>query len=147
MSIEVFVPGIPRPQGSKRHVGNGRMLESSRHLAPWRQTITATLRANVRSVTPIFPAGIPVDVGLVFTVPAPKSLPSWPVWPAKRPDLDKLIRAVCDGISDAGVWHDDSQAVHISAAKTYPQHELTAHVLADAAPGVLITLTEYFGQW
>jgi len=27
----LFVPGAPAPQGSKRHVGNGVMVEASKH--------------------------------------------------------------------------------------------------------------------
>src|SRR5690606_16868121 len=37
--LELFVPGRPAPQGSKRHVGNGVMLESSKAVAAWRTTI------------------------------------------------------------------------------------------------------------
>jgi len=33
------VPGIPAPQGSKRHVGGGRMVESSRSLPEWRASV------------------------------------------------------------------------------------------------------------
>lgn len=32
MKLEFFVPGVPRPQGSKRHLGNGVMVESCKHV-------------------------------------------------------------------------------------------------------------------
>ena len=38
--IEFWVEGIPRPQGSKRHVGNGRMVEASKHTAGWRKAVS-----------------------------------------------------------------------------------------------------------
>ena len=38
---EIFIPviGIPAPQGSKRHVGNGIMIENSKRVKPWRQDV------------------------------------------------------------------------------------------------------------
>jgi Holliday junction resolvase RusA-like endonuclease len=47
-----------------------------------------------------------------------------------RPDLDKLLRSTLDGLTDAGVWRDDSQVVSISAAKVYAKNGDT--------PGVII---------
>ena len=37
--VEIRVYGIPRPQGSKRHVGRGIMVESSRHVGQWRNDV------------------------------------------------------------------------------------------------------------
>lgn len=34
-------------------------------------------------------------------------------------DLDKLVRAVCDALTDAGVWVDDTQLVDLRARKFY----------------------------
>ena len=38
---EIFIPviGIPAPQGSKRHVGHGIMIENSKRVKPWRQDV------------------------------------------------------------------------------------------------------------
>jgi len=35
-AVEFFVAGAAAPQGSKRHVGGGRVIESSKAFAPWR---------------------------------------------------------------------------------------------------------------
>jgi Holliday junction resolvase RusA-like endonuclease len=49
-------------------------------------------------------------------VPKPKS----PVWHCKKPDLDNLIKAVTDAITDTQrIWLDDSQVCFISATKSY----------------------------
>ena len=59
----------------------------------------------------------PVSVKLEFVMRRPKSAPKRTTPPAtKKPDLDKLTRAVFDAITSAGVWDDDSQVVdaHIS---------------------------------
>ena len=42
MKVTFFAEGTSRPQGSKRALGNGRMIEASRHLKPWRQTVRFT---------------------------------------------------------------------------------------------------------
>jgi crossover junction endodeoxyribonuclease RusA len=36
-----------------------------------------------------------------------------------KPDLDKLVRALLDAGTDAGVWHDDAQVVRLTASKRY----------------------------
>jgi Holliday junction resolvase RusA-like endonuclease len=41
------------------------------------------------------------------------------VWPAVRPDSDKLLRAVLDGLTEAGVWRDDGQVVQGTFIKRY----------------------------
>ena len=35
------VLGLPAPQGSKTHIGNGRMVESSKRVKPWRRQVAA----------------------------------------------------------------------------------------------------------
>ena len=37
--IEFFVEGIPASQGSKRHVGRGILIESSKRVKPWRSDV------------------------------------------------------------------------------------------------------------
>ena len=37
--LQFYVVGDPAPQGSKKHVGNGRFIESSKKLAPWRAAV------------------------------------------------------------------------------------------------------------
>jgi Holliday junction resolvase RusA-like endonuclease len=39
--------------------------------------------------------------------------------PTVKPDLDKLVRAVLDGITDARAWNDDSQVIAVWATKSY----------------------------
>jgi hypothetical protein len=37
--LRVDVYGLPAPQGSKRHVGGGRMIEASKKVGPWREAV------------------------------------------------------------------------------------------------------------
>ncbi|MFD5245039.1 RusA family crossover junction endodeoxyribonuclease [Amycolatopsis sp. NPDC058340] len=61
----------------------------------------------------------PVDIRLDFVLPRPKSTPKTRPTPAatKKPDLDKLIRAVFDAITESGMWTDDSAVVVVTATK------------------------------
>ena len=60
----------------------------------------------------------PIILSLAFYLDRPKSLPKKVVHHAKRPDLDKLIRAATDALNGV-VWKDDAQVVSIFATKNY----------------------------
>jgi crossover junction endodeoxyribonuclease RusA len=122
--VRIEVAGIPAPQGSKRHVGGGRMVEQSRAVGPWREAV----RANTEEVVAAYPdtdegTGYafvgPVTVVIKFRLPRPKSAPASVTMPAKRPDLDKLCRAVLDGLTDGGAFADDGQVVSLVAYKRF----------------------------
>lgn len=133
MTLSFFVPGKPVPQGSKRHVGKGVMVESAKDLKPWRESIrwAAMQAGRFGSVGEIRHSDGPISVRLHFTMPRPLSAPKRSTPPAvKRPDLDKLIRAVLDALSSAGTWRDDSQVVEVYASKRIAE--------IDEAPGVQI---------
>lgn len=125
-----FVPGIPRPQGSKRYLGHGKMVEAgSKHLAPWRADVRAAAEQALGDDGPGALWDQPVKVQLIFWLPRPKAhfgsgrnankvKPSAPRWPAGRPDLDKLARAVLDAITGV-VIADDSTVVDLCLRKRY----------------------------
>lgn len=113
-SVTFTVYGLPAPQGSKRHVGGGRMIESSAAVKPWREAVKhAALADGV-----LFFEG-PVAVNIEFSLPKPKSAPKRHSHPTKRPDLDKLVRSTLDALTEAGAWRDDSQVVCLTASKLY----------------------------
>lgn len=110
----MFVPGVAAPQGSKRHVGRGIMVESSAKLKPWRESVRWSILEVWRG-TPLVGA---VTVDLEFIMPRPASTPKRATPSAvKRPDIDKLCRAMLDAIGSAGVWGDDSQVTTLRAGK------------------------------
>lgn len=127
MSVISFtVPGKPAPQGSKRHVGRGILIESSREVGPWRERIAlAAHNAMYVAGQPLL--GGAVDVRLEFVMPRPKSTPRDTPAAIKRPDVDKLARAVLDAITSV-VIADDSQVVGLRATKRL--------ALPDENPGV-----------
>ena len=132
LALIVRVYGIPAPQGSKRHVGGGRMIESSKKVGPWREAVkAAVLTATNRKPTAV---DGPVQVDVTFFLPRPKShygtgrnagrvRDSAPAEPTTKPDLDKLIRSTLDALTDVGAIRDDAQVVRIKAAKGYSRPE------------------------
>lgn len=125
--LVVEVVGLPAPQGSKRHVGRGVMVESSKRVKPWREDVK---QAALDVLVEPFGRGVPVRVEVVFYLPRPAGhygsgrnadhvRLSAPTFPAGRPDVDKLLRSTLDALGTAGVWHDDSQVVEVLASKVY----------------------------
>lgn len=134
---EFFVDGNPAPQGSKRHVGHGRMIESSKRVEPWRKRIAAKIAAER-----LQRLDGPVSCRLTFYMPRPKChyrtgryarllKPLAPTYSRARPDVDKLARAVLDALTMSGVVGDDSQIAILLAVKKY----------AAMTPGVFIELS------
>jgi crossover junction endodeoxyribonuclease RusA len=130
--LEVTVDGIPVPQGSFRHVGNGRIISANPKLNSWRQTIAE----QISQKTAVRLIDESCTVQLVFTLPRPKSVPkSRRATPTTKPDLDKLVRAVLDAISlprYTQILTDDSLVTDLHAAKRYADH---------TPPGVRIFIT------
>ena len=133
-ALSVWVAGRPAPQGSKRHVGRGVMIESSKAVKPWREDIRQAWLAHQGDWGPGF-VGEAVVVKLVFVMPRPTATPKSRTPAAvKRPDLDKLIRAVFDAIGSAGVWADDSQVVTVHAHKRLAELGETTGVMIHIEP-------------
>ncbi len=117
--IRFNVYGSPAPQGSKRHVGNGVMIEMSKKLKPWREAVRYEAVEARGDAAPI---AEPVTVVMVFTFPRPKShfrvgknshllRDGAPMYPGGIPDLSKLARSTEDAIVQAGLLKDDALIV------------------------------------
>ncbi len=141
-SWAVKVYGDPAPQGSTRCIGsNGRhqLIADTKRTKPWRALVK---RAGEALDLP-GPLSGPVAVEVTFTVLLPSSVkPTSRFWPWKRSsgiggDIDKLARALLDGLQDAGVFADDAQVCDLHAVKAYP-HSPAPDVLDQ--PGALIRI-------
>ena len=136
-SISWTTIGEAAPQGSKRHVGRGIMIEASKKLPVWREQLINDIIAAADGV--VFDSG--VQVTLIFKFPRLKShfnskgklKPKSPVFKTTKPDLDKLCRAVLDAITLAGVIRDGSLCFSLEAQKMYCQ--------VGESPGVSGTIT------
>lgn len=136
--FEFFVPGRVAPQGSKRYVGGnkasgGRFIEASKYLPAWRKAVT-TVATEYMAEWDQKPLTGPVELTVWFYLERPKSISRTKrFFPIVPPDVDKLVRAICDSMSDGGVWDDDAQVIALSAHKLYDDfHEAGAHIMVQA---------------
>lgn len=118
--VAFIVRGTPAPQGSKRAfvVGNrARIVEDSKKSAPWRDSVSAAAADAMGGALPI---DAPVEVIVTFLFVRPASVkPAKRPFPSVKPDVDKLARAVLDGLTAGGVFSDDSRVIDLHAKKRY----------------------------
>jgi crossover junction endodeoxyribonuclease RusA len=138
-TIEFFVAGEPVPQGSTKSFYIKKLdrvvtTHTNKNTEAWRQRIAT----EAQHVDQFRDASFYTDdkmcgykIILDFYMSRPKSTPKRVHLDTKRPDLDKLVRAVLDGITGVLIA-DDSQVVGISANKSYCPE--------DVPPGLKIIL-------
>ena len=131
--MHIKVHGTPAGQGSKTRGAHGQMRESSRALPAWREAIRAETQREIEKYhggKVAFTCAVEVQVELLLQRPLShwqlrsgqftgELKPSAPAYPTGKPDGDKLLRAVMDGITAGGALADDSLAVVESVAKDY----------------------------
>ena len=128
-SLRILAHGSPAAQGSKKHVGHGRMVEMSKKLPGWRAAVEAAARlAAGLAWEPINGA---VSVAGEIRLPKPRTT-KYPDHPAGAPDLDKLQRAIGDALTKSRVITDDARIVHWNIRKVW----------AVDVPGADLTITE-----
>ena len=138
----LFVPGQPVPQGSKsafisKSTGRPVVVDKDVRLPRWRAKITSAAidrQAEIMHTHPHLyshlPFRGPIGIKVEFIMPRPKHhfgtgknadvlKPSSPRYPATMPDIDKLLRAIFDALTDAQVWKDDGQVVWCQTSKHY----------------------------
>ena len=113
----------PAPQGSKRYLGNGRFIEASKKLEPFRQAIGKAVQDYFQDNPDAETITEPVEVEATFVLPKPKTVKR--AWPSVAPDTDKLQRALGDSISlpkycgEKTLVQDDALIVMWHAQKIY----------------------------
>lgn len=126
--LTITVYGLPAPQGSKRHIGNGVMIESSKKVKPWRQDVKYAALDAIGDTWAILDG--PLAASMVFTFARGKGhyrtgrnahllRDTAPARPAVYPDLSKIVRSTEDALTDL-VWKDDARVVeYVRLAKVY----------------------------
>lgn len=134
-AITFKVEGMnPAPQGSKKHVGKGIMIESSKNLKPWRYLVS---QSAIEAGVPLLRGPVRMSVIFIFSRPAGHYRrdgtlkPSAPQYHTTRPDGSKLLRSTEDALSKLA-YVDDSYIVGCAWDKRY--------IVGDERPGALITL-------
>ena len=124
--ISFFVPGMPKPGGSKKAFvigGRARIVDACAKNKEWR-AVVSLCAAEAMIGTPMFD-GVPLDVSFTFYLPRPKGhfgkkglKPNAPPFPLPKPDVLKLARSTEDACSTI-VWRDDSANVTMTLRKRY----------------------------
>lgn len=112
--------GTPIPQGSKSaKVVNGRALmwDANPALKAWRENVAQAAWRAVDQRQSSANGNEALAVTVWLYLPKPKTVKR--DRPSVKPDIDKLCRAILDGLTDGGAWSDDAQVVELSAAKLY----------------------------
>lgn len=109
------------------------MVEANKNLPVWRAFVQDKLEEANAGCEAMTGA---VSLTAIFFMPRPKS--NVRPLPSVKPDLDKLLRAIGDAATKAGVINDDSQICEIVAHKVYEAEGLPR--------GVLITLHKFLGE-
>lgn len=147
--------GVAVPQGSMAAAAKGVIKRSNAtELLAWRKAVHQALMM-ISGHRDWANADCPMRLHVVFTAPKPDqwgilgahTAPADPeqaylprVAPSKRPDLDKLLRAVGDALapkSKPGAYTDDGRIVEMLSAQTFPFPE-HVHPWALGVPGVVI---------
>lgn len=122
-SAQFFIAGRPIPQGSLKFINGHAIHVRAQDLALWRADIARVAKSVIWEK-----AQESVEIHLTFTLLKPKTVKRNE--PFVRPDIDKLIRAVLDGLTGVA-YEDDQQVTKITAIKEYGNTE-----------GVLIRVTD-----
>lgn len=139
--VSFIVHGTAKPQGSKKAfmrpgAKHPTMIESAGDaLKQWRYSVAQAAAAAMVGKQLINDA---VFVEVRFFLPRPKGhfgtgrnentlKTSAPKDHTKKPDVDKLTRAVCDSLTDR-VYKDDAQVTRVTATKEYTETSPRAEI-------------------
>lgn len=139
MKIDFFVAGIPKAQPRvKAFVRGGHAgVYTPDSADAWKQAVR---QQSVANAPECFTAA-PIRISLDFFFPRPKAhykrdgsvKPNAPIWHQNKPDIDNLIKALTDAITDTQrIWLDDSQICEITATKTYAMNAVGCSVFISA---------------
>ena len=118
------VAGVAESQGSTRSqpyvrpdgTAGSRTRSANPKLNDWRQRVGNTALAVRRGI--FFDRETAVDVRLIFYLPRPQSTPKRIEYPIRKPDIDKLERAILDALTNV-LWVDDAQVTDVTKRKRF----------------------------
>ncbi len=73
----------------------------------------------------------------------PKYSPDWMWADTARVDADNIAKAIMDGMTKAGIWKDDKQVCRLEVHKVLAEMVSTEDGWRQAAPRVIVQVTEY----
>lgn len=134
MGVSFTVRGTPMPKGSTTRMPGGGTIPagtaaSRQRMVQWREDIRHEAQKAMDGVPPFTGA---LRLFVDFTLMPPRTTirkTQWGWLPhTRKPDVDKLLRAVCDALTGV-VWLDDSQACVVAVNKHYGWDGITGAVI------------------
>jgi Holliday junction resolvase RusA-like endonuclease len=120
--VEIRIDGVPAPQGSKNPFGG----EANKRTRPWRAAVSAA-GADAMGERGLLDGPLSLEAAFVFSRPKShfgtgrnahllkRSAPTLMTGP---PDVDKLLRAICDSLQGV-CYRNDSQVAVATGRKLY----------------------------
>lgn len=141
-AVTFFVPGIAQPKGSTKAFHRPGMrfpvvTSDNPKLKDWQTQVAlvAGLAFRARQDGAGGPFVGAVRVTASFYLKRPQSLPKRVTAHVKKPDLDKLARAVKDGLKGIA-YLDDSQVTRLVVGKDYAVGAVGVHITVESLEGV-----------
>ena len=127
MKIAFQVPSVASPQGSKTYVGRGRMVESSKNVAPYRALVSLVASSMMAERKQEIVQSGPVAIALTFAFPRPKAhyrkdgtvRENAPLFVVTTPDIDKAVRSTLDALTGICFANDNQVADLPGVRKIY----------------------------
>lgn len=142
--IKFFVPGVPKPAGSKKAFRNPKtgkvvVVDACDASRDWKTTVSQYALA-ARGTKDII-RNQPIRLEIAFDMPRTRDhfrsngrvKDNAPTWHIKTPDATKLLRCVEDALTNV-LWDDDSRVVYQVVTKAYgesPGAEISVGVHTD----------------
>lgn len=128
MHVQFTIPGFAVPEGRPRST----VIDG--HVHTYKPSASRSFAGVVRTYAgenrpPQLFDG-PISVSLIFYLAKPKSAPKREKYPAKKPDIDNLVKAITDGCEGI-IFTNDSRIVDLNAIKRY-----------DPVPRVIVRIEE-----
>lgn len=123
MILEIHISGTAAPQGSKTPWGS----EANPNTRPWRGSVAAAGAQAMPEGVGLLTGPLSMEVAFVFARPkahfgsgrnASRLKGNAPTYMSSQPDVDKLTRAIADGLQGV-VYRNDAQLSVITARKLY----------------------------
>lgn len=147
--ISFEVPGQPQTEGNMKAFNGHIVHADGPGLRAYRKAVGIV--AKSKGCRP-GPGPISLDVQFVCKRPNDHFVandplrdlkPTAPAYVTKRPDIDKLLRAVLDALTGIA-YDDDNQVVHVNMRQTYgtPKLMVTVRQIAADVPEEAVRITK-----
>ena len=118
--LDITIPGEPQGKGRGRavRVGAGVRVVTPKPTRSYEATVAQVAGWARKNAPWPVPGPLLVDIEAVHRRPGGafrQADPDGRMWRPRKPDIDNVIKAILDGLGQAGVWQDDGQVVELRA--------------------------------